>query len=204
MENIYSDNNLFKSFDENPYNLDTSLDDMDACPEYIPVTFPEYLISDNEVEKNISDVDKMIKDCLQIKQEIKLKALNDKLNKARLRDEELNKNCKDEVTKVRNKIKLKELPKTPKPIYNKPNTHVSINKTGNAEFERIMAKLAQQDKALKVIQKDENVLNDIEKADKELEGYLNDIDNDIDEVLKMGEEMELFINKQNEINKQTK
>jgi hypothetical protein len=168
--------------------LEEDTEDQLITPDYIP-PFPEEILTD--LDKNINDVDNMIKDCQKIRQELRVKALNDKLNQ--MNQENIN---KDEMsTKVRNKIKLKELPKTPKPLINKQNIQIVVNNTGDAEFEKICAKLAQQDQVL--TSKQDNYLNDIEKTDAELEEYLNDID----EVIKMGEDIDEFIKQRKEITK---
>jgi hypothetical protein len=174
-----------ETFDPNEIdqNLDDQLDDYTENPDYIP-SFPQFPNDIIEERDNYIDgIDNMIAECRQLRKELRVKALNEKLN---LINNEPIKD--DDIPKVRNKVKLKELPKTPKPMVYKPDTHVVINRTGNAEYEMMQRKLAQQDKAIDVYKHDAYI-DDIEKLDAELESYMDDID----DLIKMGEEIDTFI-----------
>jgi hypothetical protein len=196
-----TDNSLLDYSTNDIIEYETSLD-------YVPFELPEDTISERELDRNIFDVDNMIKEVHKLRQGIKVQYLNEKIREANNNSILLTQNVENKVDntpKVKNKIKLKELPKTPKPIFSnqiKPAI-IPLEKKENNEFKNILEKLEKQDKAINEINtnNEKNIYMDIEMADAELEDYLNDIDDDIDEINKMGEEIELYIQQQKAKNK---
>jgi TPP-dependent 2-oxoacid decarboxylase len=164
--------------------LDYELDEYDKEGLY---HFPEI----NELEenvKNIKDVDEMINEVRNMRMHLK----------------EINKTTKelDSLTPnslIKNKPKLKEIPH--KVIYNTKeyNLDIILNKQKNKDYVKIQDQLFEQE--LKLKEKSQNIvihddktnrmLNMIHKTDEELD----DLDQEIDDLIKLGEEINNYIEK---------
>jgi hypothetical protein len=149
--------------------------------------FPEI----NELEENdqnIKDVDEMINEVRKMR--IKLKDIKNIPN-------ETEHSTPNNL--IKNKPKLKEIPH--KLIYNTKeyNLDITLNKQKDKEFVKIQDQLLEQEKKLK--EKSQNVLIHDEKTNRMLnmihktDAELDDLDQEIDDLIKLGEEINNYIEK---------
>jgi hypothetical protein len=166
----------------------------DEFDEYYGETifqFPE-IKEDDGIDKNINDVDEMI---IEIR---KMRMLLEE-TKPITEPEEVQEQEQTTPSLIKNKQKLKEIPH--KIIYNPKeyNLDIQLNKQKNREFINIQDRLYEQEKKINnvsqgVILHDERtnrMFNLIHKTDAELD----DLDHEIDDLIKLGEEINNYIEK---------
>jgi len=140
--------------------------------------------NDDEIDKNIKELDQMIADVTKMRRELKSKDL---INPTIVIKNEIN-----NTPSVKNKTKLKEIPH--KIIYSNTvyNLNIKLDKNKDNEFNLIREKLYKQENIMK--EKNNNILYDIiNKTDSELEA----LENEIDEIIKLGEDIDNILNKIN-------